>query len=240
MSVDNINLYIDCKSKLNNIIKDLENIKYNNIVLLNQINILSSFLLKYDYIDINYIVKIKGKLILEINECNPYLLIEIIQHNKFNNLNFSEIVGLCSILINENKSNDIYISDLDCSDICFDILYFLEKIQNIYLKEETNINNLIPYPYNLDWNLNYSMFNSIKLWADNNDWNYIINQENNLYLGNFFQGNFIKTILRITNILKNIENISKIFNNINIMNKLENFEEKLIRDIVITDSLYII
>lgn len=168
--------------------------------MIKQINILSYFLIKYDYIDNNYILKIKGKLILQINECNQFLLIEILQHNKFNDLTFSEIVALCSILINENKSNNIYISDLDCSDICSDILYSIENIQTKYLKEETEINNLIPYPYTLDWNLNYSMFNSIKLWAENNDWNYIYNQENNL--GNFFQGNFIKTILRITNILK--------------------------------------
>ena len=235
---DNINSYINYKNKLNNIIQDLENIKCNDIILIKQIHILSSFLMKYDYIDTDYILKIKGKLILQINECNSFLLIEILQHNKFNDLPFSEIVALCSILINENKSNNIYISDLDCSPICSDILYFIENIQTKYLKEETYINNLIPYPYNLDWNLNYSMFNSIKLWAENNDWNYIYNQENNL--GNFFQGNFIKTILRITNILKNIENISNIFDNINIINKLKNFEEKLIRDIVITDSLYII
>mgnify|MGYP003331202893 CR=1 FL=1 len=51
--------------------------------------------------------------------------------NYFENLEFKEIVAVCSIFINENKSNEkIYVSDLKCSDSCKNILY---KIYIIYL-----------------------------------------------------------------------------------------------------------
>ena len=53
-------------------------------------------------------------------------------------------------------------------------------------------------------------------------------------------GNFIKTILRITNLLKNIENIINITHNIKLINTLYNYQEILIRDVVINDSLYLL
>ena len=87
------------------------------------------------------------------------------------------------------------------------------------------------------------MFNIIKLWAENNDWLHIISlyfQENQSTDITIFQGNFIKTVLRLTNLIKNIETIVNVFNNIELINKLHGYQEKLIRDIVITDSLYII
>ena len=56
---------------------------------------------------------------------------------------------------------------------------------------------------------------------------------------NNFEGNFIKNILRLTNITRNLESIAKLLNNVKLLNKLEGHQEKLIKDIVITDSLYI-
>ena len=53
------------------------------------------------------------------------------------------------------------------------------------------------------------------------------------------QGDFIKTILRVNNILLNISNIFKSLNEIHFINLLYGFEEKLIKGIVINDSLYI-
>jgi hypothetical protein len=40
--------------------------------------------------------------------------------------------------------------------------------------------------------------------------------------------------------MKNIESIAKIFNNAKLLNTLDGYQEKLIRDIVITDSLYLL
>ena len=64
------------------------------------------------------------------------------------------------------------------------------------------------------------------------------NQVNHLYLS--FEGNFCKNILRLVNLIRNIENMAIIINNISLVNKLNNFQEKLIRDIVSIDSLYIL
>ena len=103
-----------------------------------------------------------------------------------------------------------------------------------YAIKETQLNNKLPYPSWLSWSLDLSAFNSVKAWADGLSWSHIGVQFNG------FQGNFIKTILRVGNLMKNIESIAKIFNNVKLLNTIDGYQEKLIRDIVITDSLYLL
>ena len=72
------------------------------------------------------------------------------------------------------------------------------------------------------------MYDTIKEWVSNETISI-----------NSFEGNFIKNVLRLTNLTKNIETIAKLLNNVKLFNKLEGHQEKLIKGIVITDSLYI-
>jgi len=217
--------YINKKTNINNL--EIKLLK-NKTKLNNQINIIINFLIKLKYIDNNFELTKIGILMSEINECNPFLISYIIYNNYLDNLEFNEIVALFSIFINENKSPiDIYISELNCTNICKDILYKIDDSINNYKQLEDELNKELPYPSWLDWNINYSMFNITLDWASNNIQNIDIT------------GNFIKTILRITNLLKNIESIAINLNNIKLFNKLEGFEEKLIRDYVTTDSLYL-
>ena len=90
-----------------------------------------------------------------------------------------------------------------------------------------------PYQFSSDWNLNYNMIEIVKEWANEKSWLEVKHKFNN------FEGNFIKNILRLVNVLRNIENIASILNRNILLDKLNGYQEKLIRDIVITDSLYI-
>ena len=228
LSINNIDLkilveYCEYKNKL--LILD-NNINNNKLEI--QIELIFNYLKENNYIDNNNNLTIFGKILSEINECNPYILHFL--YPRFDNLDFNEIVAICSILISDNSDKkDIYISDLNCSDLCKIILNDLETNINIFETNENNLNNILPYPYWLNWNRNYNMFNMVKSWANGD------NTINNLTS----TGNFIKTILRLTNLIRNINNIAIILNNIILINKLEGYQEKLIRDIVITNSLYL-
>ena len=194
-----------------------------------QITILINYLLEFNYIDENYNLTKIGKLISEINECNPFLISYIINNNYFENLEFNEIVAICSIFINENKESEKkYILDLNCSNNCKDILYKIEDSLNYFYNLEDTLNKTLPYPIWQDWNINYSMFNLVLEWSNNKD----------VTIDTFY-GNFIKTILRVTNLLKNIEIIAKNNDDIYLLNKINGYQEKLIRGIVTTDSLYL-
>jgi len=54
-----------------------------------------------------------------------------------------------------------------------------------------------------------------------------------------FEGNFCRNILRLVNLLRNIEAIAVMCNKVSLINKIKGYPEKLSRDIVTTDSLYI-
>ena len=223
----NISL-IETYIKLNNELDNLELLKNNTKINL-QIKIIIDFLKNNNYICSNFKLTKYGKILSEINECNPFILGYIIFNDKFNELEFPEIVGVCSILINESKTKEeIFLSDLDCSTSCKELLVNIDNEINNFYKLEDELNKLLPYPTWLEWTINYGLFNSVKSWSTG-------------CVGNeFINGNFIKTILRLNNLLINVEMIAKLYDNIKLLNKLYGFREKLIRDTVISDSLYLL
>jgi superfamily II RNA helicase len=227
INISLVETYIKLKSELDN----LEILK-NKIKINDQVNIIINFLKNNNFItnSSNNLLTKYGKILSEINECNAFILGYIIFSDSFDNLEFSEIVAICSILINESSKSydEIFINDLNCTEYCKELLLNIDiQIEKFY-KLEDELNKLLPYPTWLDWNINYNLFNLVKSWANGSNGNEFIN------------GNFIKTILRLNNLLANIENIAKLYNNINLLNKLYGYQEKLIRDTVISDSLYLI
>ena len=77
------------------------------------------------------------------------------------------------------------------------------------------------------------MLAAVKEWAKGKNWIEIY------HLYPTFEGNFIKNVLRLTNLMKNVYLIARITKDSDLLNIMERFEEKMIRDFVTTDSLYI-
>ncbi len=229
--LDAINKYYNMKTQIKNLEINLE-VGQNKIKT--QVELILGFLMEFGYVGTDFQLSKIGKIISETNECNGFLLGELIQSNYFDDLSFPELAGVLSIFLSEGKSQeDIYVNDLLCDDKCKEILHNMESHIQLYSTKETELNNKLPYPTWLSWNLDLSEFNSVKNWADGFTWAQIASEFNG------FQGNFIKTVLRVVNLMKNIESIAKIFNNIKLINTIDGYQEKLIRDIVITDSLYL-
>jgi superfamily II RNA helicase len=225
---NNINIsLIETYIKLKEEVENYELLK-NKVKINNQIDIIIDYLKNNGYINENLLLTKNGKILSEINECNPFILSYIYNSNIFSELEFSEIIAICSILINEARIDElIFLNDLECTDLCRNLLININKEIDKFCILENNLNNTLPYPIWLNWDINYNTFNDVKLWAEGSY---------NIKLTN---GNFIKTILRLNNLLKNIENIAILLDNVKLINKLYGFQEKIIRDIVINDSLYI-
>jgi len=230
--INNINIsLVETYLKLKTDLDNLELLK-NKIKIKNQIDIILEYLKHNNYIfyDLNILkLTISGKILSEINDCNPLILSYIITNNLFEKLNFSEIIAICSIFINENKcTEEILINDLNITNSCKDVLLNINLEINKFYKLEDELNKKLEYPTWLDWSVNYGLFDLVKKWADG------------LNGIEFANGSFIKTILKLNNLLRNIELIAIMINNVSLLNKLYGFQEKLIRDTVISDSLYLI
>ncbi len=77
------------------------------------------------------------------------------------------------------------------------------------------------------------MFNVVKSWAEGKRWNEVEKSYKKSH-----EGHFVRNILRLNSLITNVNNIAQITNDTILMNKLDGFQEKLIRDIVVNDSLY--
>jgi antiviral helicase SKI2 len=191
------------------------------------------FLLENNMVDESYLLTKKGRIVGEVNECNPLIMAKIIENNILDELSFPEIAGLISIFIADKDKEEIYISDLEISNEEKNIIKSINSFSEQLYNDEIKLIQNTPYQFSSDWNLNYNMIEIVKEWANNKCWLEVKNKFNN------FEGNFIKNILRLVNVLRNIENIASILNRNILLDKLNGYQEKLIRDIVITDSLYI-
>jgi superfamily II RNA helicase len=231
-----------------------------------QISILLSFLKKNKLLDKDNLTTL-GYIVSEISDCNPIVLAYIIENNHLDKLSFSEIVAFLSIFINDssiNTDDEPNLSDLvekeliskDFEEVLLKISEFTEDFGFDESKLNSNNKLELPYPINSDWQLHLKLFESVKLWTEGKSWNESVESYKNMFCSKFnrykriqgpnsnnipssFEGNFIKNILRLSNIVRSVESISMIINNHTLSMKLEGFQEKMLRDEVTTDSLYI-
>lgn len=209
-------------------------VEFNENKLKYHIEDMLSYLLKNEMIDESTQLTAKGRVVSEVNECNPLILGKIINSNILDDLEFNQIVSLLSIFVaDRSRSDDIYISDLDATEKEKDALKMILQWKDELEKDEATLMNNIPFTFSSEWTTSLSMYEATKHWCNGNTWLEMKDTFDN------FEGNFIKNIIRLGNLVRNILSIAKILNNVKLINKLDGYQEKLIRDIVITDSLYI-
>ena len=223
--------------KYNSRIKQLENIlNFNKSQFENQIKTVLDFLIESDiaYYDNDYKLTPLGRIVSEVNECNPIILGYIISNEYFNKLDFKEIVAFLSIFIADHSIEEPYVSDLNISKNFSSMFDNISALVDNMMGYETDINNKLPFKFWSNWDLHLSMFQVIMEWSNGTcKWNEV------KHLYNTFEGNFCRNVLRLVNLIRNVESIALLTNNAELLNKLDGYQEKLIRDIVIIDSLYL-
>ena len=225
-------LYINEEQKLTK----YENIISNSSEYINNIHHILYFLKKGNYLDynnnddnndilINSKLTINGIIAAHVNDCNCFILTEMFIHKLFHNLSCPEIVGLLAIFVDDKEEYNI--SDIENTKIknC------IKKVISI-IEKFNFIENEIHY-FNNDWNIYYSFVNIAYCWT--NDGNYF----DICKKGNTYEGNFVRNILKINNIVDNLIRICYIYNDLSILNILEQINHLIVKDIVLNVSLYV-
>jgi len=197
--------------------------------LIHQFLLDHSFLLSMDPLTYTQ----KGTIMGEIHDGNALLMAEILDCGLLDNLEPDVLVGILSIFVADPEREKILLVDMDLTSqekLVFD------KIQQLIEKGHSNelqfIQNL-PFQFGNNWEISKTMYIAVKDWFNGSNWGHI-----QTYYGDF-EGNFIKNILRLSNYIQTILNVAIMINNVSLQQKLANFQEKLVRDIVMNDSLYI-
>lgn len=192
---------------------------------------------KKGFLTNNNELTVKGIIASLVNDCNGILLAEIISNNMLNNLDTKEIISLVSIFTNVPVTdNDVVYKSKHLNDEYQNIVkiadsyYQLEKENRMYIDEEywTITNKYIDLTYdwvNTDEKTNFEDLRKNML----------------LYLGeiNEYEGNFVRNMLKIYNILNNIKSLCNILKYFELVQKLEMVDTLLLKDIVNVNSLYL-
>jgi superfamily II RNA helicase len=216
---DYIQSYVDSETnKLKNVLESLEYV-----------------LPKGDEKFINYgkdDVTMKGIIASQINECNPIILTEMITLGLLDDLEAKEIIAMLSIFIDDVKGNNRKtINNVTCSINVVQRMNILNKKIDEIIKLETtfDIDNA-NYGY---WNIFYDYADVAYNWANNCSICDAIDELDT------YEGNFMRSILKINNLARDIISLATIYGNLKIIPELEKIEELIVRDIVNASSLYL-
>jgi superfamily II RNA helicase len=219
--------------------KELEKINneinFNEKKLIIHIEKMMLYLSNNQMIDDTGTITLKGRIVSEVNECNPLIISKIISSGVLDDLSFHQIAALFSVFVADKEKSDepIYISDLLIDKKETEILQQINEWMVELESSETKLQNNIPFVFRSEWSISLTMYEAVREWSNGKTWFEIKD------IFNSFEGNYIKNILRLCNLIRNILSIAKIMNNVKLINTLDGFQEKLIKDIVTTDSLYL-
>ncbi len=220
----------------NNLNHEFTKLNHDLDYLINEDNIninnLKNILFESNFITINnnsYVLTEKGIIASRINECNSLLLTDMIFNNMFNNLNGQEIVALISIFTESNNSYNSL--DYAISNNLDNNFKSIDNLINYYINLENKYNYTSKDDY---WNISYQYTDAAFLWADGKTTISMLKEFELIE----YEGNFIRSIIKIYNIINDLIDIFKKLNKNDIVIILEKIPELLIRDVIDLNSLY--
>ena len=157
----------------------------------------------------------------------------MIFNDYLDDIDFPQLVALLSIFF-ETKNSNTLLSDLSLTS---KEKYLINKAKNTseyYLSKELELEKKLPIQVYTDYNLTFDNYQATKDWADGKSWKYIKTYYNS------FEGDFSKIILRIHNVLREIKLVFSILNKNHIVNLIDEHKDSILREIIQTESLYLL
>jgi superfamily II RNA helicase len=175
----------------------------------------------------------KGILATEINEGHCLLLAEAYSKGICNSLSGEEIVAFLSAFMMEKKdSNDTpSLSSLQVPESVIQALQTLDTYVDTFWNAEKKFACKSPESF---WDLNSTWIDIV--------WKWLAEETSAAELCStygIYEGNFMRAILKMSNLVEEWTNLAIYTNNTSMLEKMEGLQHKLVRDIVIPDSLYL-
>ena len=224
--------YIELKKNVDRIQQTLKN---NNDYIDNSINLINNILQINGYIDSTNKLTLKGIIASQINDCNQIILTEMIVNDIFLNMTSEEIVAMLSIFVEPEKTDDDLLIK-KYNEVCYTSrilsqrFFKVEEIikSNIELEESMNYHN-----QNV-WEITYNFADIAYSWAKNESLS-----DTMKYIGDMYIGQFCKNMIKISNIATDMIHLCEIAGKNEIIPHLSKIDEKIIRDFVNVNSLYL-
>jgi len=173
----------------------------------------------------------KGVLATECNEGHTLLTVEFYMRGLHKNLSGEELLTAMACLINEKETDDTpSLDDMSVSKEVKTVLYDLDKITKDILCLESKKGVCSRESY---WKLTTTWIEPIMRWLSGENASQICADYG------LFEGNFVRAVLRVANMTDEWMAMASFCEDLELLEKLRNVHGKLIRDIIIPDSLYL-
>ena len=173
---------------------------------------------------------LKGILATEVNEGHQILMTELYTRELLHMLSGEEIVTVLGCF-HEGKETEespsIY--ELNVSDEVRKVLIDIRDMT----QEFQSLEDKVGYPVQDYWTVSTQMIEPMRRWIEGENAS-IICQEHGL-----FEGNFIRSIMKMANMLDEWLAMATYCQHTEQVDKIMEVRQKMIRDIVISDSLYL-
>ena len=173
---------------------------------------------------------LKGILATEVNEGHQILMTELYTREMLHNLSGEEIVSVLGCFMEEKETEDSpSINELNVSN---EVRHVLVKIKDLG-QEYQSLEGSVGYAVQDYWNTSTQMIDPMRRWIEGENAS-IICQEHGL-----FEGNFIRSVMKMANMLDEWLAMATYCQHTEQVDKIMEVRQKIIRDIVISDSLYL-
>lgn len=211
-----------------NIYDAAENCLRENIILI------TNYMIDQKLIDTNYQLSPWGLIVKEIHDCNPYVLSKIVIEGEFDDLSFPEIASTLSLFLKSRGETENIISELNISDNQKELIQKIKRMNYEFETKEIELNNVITYKFFNEWDVNTNMIEMVYQWCSGKNWSEV----KELSSKKLFEGNFVKNMLSLKNIIKSVYLIAKLQNNTKLLDTLYQYETKIVKGIVVPETLY--
>lgn len=173
----------------------------------------------------------KGIVATEFNEGHTLLCTEFIVGGHHKELSADELVSVFACLLEEKETEQTpSVDELKVPKCVRDSLYTFDEITRIFTKEEGIINVYSPESY---WSLTTTWIEPIWRWLQGENAAQICTDYG------LFEGNFVRTVLRMSNMVDEITGVATFLEDLDLLEKLQTVKQRLVRDFMVPDSLYL-
>ena len=179
----------------------------------------------------------KGIISTNLREINCLVFSNILLNKEFDNLSSIQIVSILSCFTNITVNEEYKLFEPNSDDTKIqELIIKIIKQYDYYLEKENNfqINT------GTDYNIHFDLLNYVIKWieCENAEACKLFLQKLELEK-DIFLGEFVKALLKITNISSELEKVAELTNNISLLAKLKEIPTLILKYVVTNQSLYI-
>jgi len=175
-------------------------------------------------------LSIKGVLATEVNEGHPILMTELYTEGILHSLTGDELV--CIFACFQEKKETEEQPSLESLKVSSPVLRVLEKIQTM-VRQFQEVEQNMGWPMEGYWATSTMMVEPMRRWMEGEHASVLCKEYD------LFEGNFIRSVLKITNMLDECLSMAMYCQHTDQVEKITEVRSRILRGAVVSDSLYL-